>query len=266
MKGIGNRSPLTAASAAVLACLGSLTACSSTPNESMPPPPDVRVQASKASVAQDHEVVGRRRRVKLDDEDDTWSAQGLYVGVFGAYEDVIGSDFGDDLVLVGPTDVVIIPDVDADSGYGVSLSYRWRRWELIASYSQFEHDSTFAGTDHQFDTNYIDVNLRYYYWAGTAIQPYLLAGGGISSAEIEDGTTDGVVTRDAKLEDGISLNLGAGLAFYPIPWVQVFGQGMYRFAKFQASNGIDGKLDSDIDSDTWEISVGASLRLLPPRN
>jgi len=267
MNGIGIRPYQVAARIAAL--LGALvaTACSSTPADSPPSPPRITVEPIPIQPFDEDAVVpGPPRKVHFPGEGNgTWNATGLYVGVFGAYEDVIGSDFGDDNVLVGDTDIVIIPDVDADAGFGAMISYRWRRWEFYTSYAMFEHDSDFAGTDHDYDVNWLDFNFRYYYWVNTAIQPFLMAGAGLSSAEIENGTTDGIITDDAEFEDGISLNLGGGLAFFPIPWVYVYGQAQYRFAKYKASDGIDGKLNSNIDADTWEVSAGAMIRLLPGR-
>jgi opacity protein-like surface antigen len=264
MNGIGIRPNQTTAYLAAI--LGTLvvTACSSTPADS-PSPPEIKIEPTPAALIRDDgPVLGPPRRVKLADEEaPTWHAEGLYLGVFGAYEDIVGDDYGDDNVLVGSSDIIIIPDVDGDTGYGAMISYRWRRWELYSSYSQFEHDSDFAGQSHDYDANWLDFNFRYYFWVNGAIQPFLLAGGGLSSAKIDDGSTDGIVTENGHYEDGISLNLGGGLAFFPLPWVYVYGQAQYRFAKYKASDGVDGKLSSDIDADTWEVSAGAMIRILP---
>jgi len=266
MNGIGIRPLQTTAHFAAILGIFVATACSSTTADS-PSPPSIKIEPTPAAlILDDGPALGPPRRVKFRDEHGpTWHAQGLYIGVFGAYEDIIGDDFGNDTVLVGPTDIVIVPDVDADAGFGAIISYRWRRWELYSSYAMFEHDSDFAGASHDYDANWLDFNFRYYFWVDQALQPFLLAGGGISSAEIENGTTDGVTTRDAEFEDGISLNVGGGLAFFPLPWIYFYGQAQYRFAKYGSSKGIDGKLTGSIDADTWEISAGALIRILPGR-
>jgi hypothetical protein len=103
------------------------------------------------------------------------------------------------------------------------------------------------------------------------MQPYGLLGLGRSQIEIDNGSSDQAMTpgsfTEGSLEDGINVNVGAGMALYTLPWVVFWGQGMYRFNRFETSDGIDGEFDNtpDIDGDSWEISFGAALRLLPSR-
>ena len=199
-----------------------------------------------------------------------WSREGLYVGFAFTYQDVLG-DFQDgDLILVDPnaTQAIFVPELDASEGYGAFLSYRWTNWEMLFNYEQFEHDGSFTGGGN-FDTDfrYFDVMFRRYWWADKAIQPFLTIGAGIATAEVNNGTSDGINTRDSELEAGLTFNAGGGLAFYPLPWVSIYGQGIYRFGRFPEADGINGRLpiEHDLDSDAWEISAGMSLRILRHR-
>jgi hypothetical protein len=212
-------------------------------------------------------------RVPSDEETpDIWPAQGLYVGGMVITGQPLG-DFGDDISLAGPTDLVLVPDLDVGAGVGGYVAYRWHMNELMVQYSFTEHDGEFSGSPREHDTKliYWDFNWRHYFWERSPLQPYGLLGLGKSRAEIDNGSTDqatGTVFEDASFEDGITVNVGAGLALYPLPWVAGFGQAVYRFGRFKSSDGIDGEFsnDPDIDADAWELSFGAAIRLLPGRH
>jgi hypothetical protein len=212
-------------------------------------------------------------RVPREDEPrDIWPASGLYVGGALITSQPLG-DFDGDLALAGPTDLVLVPDVDVGAGIGGYLSYRWHMNELMVQYSITENDGDFSGTGRDHDTTFydLDLNWRHYFWERSPLQPYGLLGFGWSRAKIEDGSTDqatGSVFQDAELKNGINVNVGLGAALYTLPWVVFFGQGMYRFVRYETSEGIDGNFSNtpDVDGDGWNVSFGAALRLLPPRN
>ena len=73
-----------------------------------------------------------------------------------------------------------------------------------------------------------------------------------------------MLTEDAMLEDGVSLDVGAGLALYAGPWASVYGQALWRISSFGTADGIGGELpiSDNLDSDSLELTVGASFRIL----
>ena len=201
-----------------------------------------------------------------------WPSSGLYVGGAIVTSQPMG-DFDGDKAWVAETDVRLVPDLDVGAGGGVYVSYRWHMNELVVQYSITEHDGDFDGSPQEHDTTFydLDFNWRHYFWENSPLQPYGIFGLGYSRAEIENGSTDqatGTVFEDAELEDGIVVNVGAGAALYTLPWVVFFGQGMYRFVRYETSDGIDGHRHNrpDVDGDGWNVSFGAAIRLLPPRN
>jgi opacity protein-like surface antigen len=205
----------------------------------------------------------------VDETPDIWPAQGLYVGGALISSQPLG-DFDGESGLVGPTDIILIPDIDVGAGGGVYVSYRWHMNELMLMYSITEHDGEFSGSTREHDTTFydLDINWRHYFWEHSAIQPYGLLGLGWARAKIDDGSTDqatGTIFQDAELQNGINVNVGAGVAIYTLPWVVLFGQGMYRFVRYESSDGIDGNFSSDVDGDGWNVQFGAAIRLLPPR-
>ena len=286
MQGLGT--PLSPRRAfAALLLVGLVTGCSSPRRvEPMPaivvaPSNTVSLEAPQQStpmrVFEDRNTEWRRvGPMPYEEEYTTWSAEGLYVGFMGVLAGP-GKDFDGSMALASPTDVttpdiVFIPDLDSGEGFGAYVSYRWRHWELMFVYEETEHDGDFPTTAVSHDTTItnFDLNLRRYWGEEYAFQPFLLIGLGWSEADIENGSTDQAtmtVVADGGLEDGINLNLGGGLAFYPLPWVSVFGQAMWRFTEYKSTDGLAGKLDNGptIEADGWNVSVGASIRLLRGR-
>jgi hypothetical protein len=241
------------------------------------------VELVAAAAPRDDQLEGPRPPVQ-DDEPmrvpnqeelpDLWPAQGLYIGGAVITADFLGDlDNGDD-GLLGPTDVVYIPDLDVGAGGGIYLSYRWRMNELLVQYSLTEHDGDHDLTtlDHDSTVKTFDLIWRHYFWEESPLQPYGILGLGRSQIEVDNGTSDQLQTpgsfEEGSLEDGINVNVGAGIALYTLPWVSVWGQAMYRFNRFKTSDGIDGEFPNtpDIDGDSYELSFGASLRLLPGRH
>jgi len=207
-------------------------------------------------------------------EEDIWPARGLYLGVALITAQPMG-DFGEDKALVGPTAYVLIPDLDVGGGGGVYASYRWHMNELMLQYSVTTYDGEFVGSprDHDTDIYDLDLNWRHYFLPQSPLQPYELLGFGWSRAELDNGSTlnDGnppsfATSEDGQLKDGINVNVGAGVALYTLPWVVFYGQAMYRFVRYESSDGMDGHVDSnDVDGDSWNLSAGAAIRLLPGR-
>ncbi len=252
-----------------------VAACSSTHTSKVSTMPTIvveqeeapKVELQTANTALGDIRVPSDRTVELN----PWSAEGLWVGARFTETGQLGH-FDGDVAVFRPTDAVIIPDLDTEEGFGFSISYRWKSWEALLTYDKTEYDGDFTGSalSHDTDIENLDLNLRKYYLVETPIQPFVIAGLGWSRAEIENGSTDSglnfIVVQDAELENGININLGGGLAFYPLPWISVYAQAMYRFVEYQTTQGIDGSVNSMVDGDNWTIAVGASIRLLPGRN
>jgi hypothetical protein len=199
---------------------------------------------------------------------EAFASQGLYVGFQAGALDIYG-DFEGDTTLVDdpmmPTNFVLIPELDAASVFGISVAYRWERYEIALVLGTSEHDGSFQGVS-GFDTEFLHVDLLFkqYWWIDKALQPYVMAGLGVSEATIDDGASNSMVIGDAMLEDGVALDFGAGLALYAGPWVSVYGQALWRFSSFGTADGIGEELpiSDNLDSDSLELTVGASLRIL----
>jgi hypothetical protein len=231
--------------------------------------PESVAPLSAAAPADIHD--DQMRVPRADEPRDIWPAQGLYLGGALITAQPLG-DFDGNKALTGPTDLVLVPELDVGPGGGIYLAYRWHMNELLLQYSISEHDGEFDASPRDHDTTFydLDLNWRHYFWERSPLQPYALLGLGMSRAEIDNGSTDqatGTIFQDAELTDGVVVNVGGGVALYTLPWVVFYGQGVYRFVRYETSDGIDGEFSNtpDVDGDVWTISFGAALRLLPPR-
>lgn len=263
-------SALSVLLAPALLALGS--ACASTTlTPSMPawtPATGAAVVASAPRDIDDDDI--RVPRPVDEHETSGWAASGLYLGGMLVTSQPLG-DFDGDTALAGPTDLVLVPDLDAGAGAGLFLSYRWHMNEMVVQYTLTEHDGEFTGTGREHDTTFydFDLNWRHYWWESSFLQPYGLLGLGYSRAKIDNGTTDqatGTIFDDAYLRDGIAVNVGIG-ASISLKWANLFGQGVYRFVRYETSRGLDGDFSNtpDIDGDSVGLQFGAQIRLLPPR-
>ncbi|MAB81124.1 MAG: hypothetical protein CMJ89_17395 [Planctomycetes bacterium] len=207
-----------------------------------------------------------------DDGAEAWPAQGLWVGAYLNKTGVEDDDFDGDLVLQGATDAIVIPDLQNAQSVGFSISYRWKSWEAVLQYDRIDHNGHVSGSalSHATEIQNLDLLMRRYCWVETPVQPYAVAGVGWSRADIKNGATDSALTfaqvGEAQLKNGVNVDIGAGVAFYPLPWLSVYGQAMYRFVTFGDAVGLSGVSLGEVNADNWTIAAGASIRLLPGRH
>ena len=252
--------------------------CSSTP--ALPPMPAWTAPVGAVSPASAPLPAAAQKddpiRAPLVETEETEGAalSGLYLGFSLATAQPLG-DFDGDLALAGPTDLVLVPDLDVGAGGGAYISYRWSMNELLLQYEVTGHDGSFSGAGGEQDSTVhnLDINLRHYFGKQSFMQPYAVGGLGWSRVSIDDGSTlqagfpPGTTFEDAELTDGINVNLGLGLAIYPLSWLILYGEGMYRFVRYESSDGSDGSStnSTNVDGDGWRLAAGAAFRLLPSR-
>ena len=206
-----------------------------------------------------------------EEEDGGYHAQGLYSGARLSNGQILGDLEGDTAIVddvAAPTEFNFLPEVDPGLGVGIELSNRWERWEIALSYDQFEYDGDFGGSDMDVDGRYLDLTFRRYYAVHNAVQPYLLAGVGMSDLEIEDGALDAMGFSQGNLDSGVNYNVGGGVRLYISPYLAVWGQVMWRFGNYDEVDARFGQAipERSIDSDGWQATGGVSFRLIPPRN
>ena len=166
-----------------------------------------------------------------------------------------GELFGDDL-----TDTEIsgrTPKLDDDLTYGVRYGYNFTSdWGMELSLGQSASSVTeLAGGDVDLDLSTVDVDAVWHFNPGAQFVPYVVAGVGYGSADL-DAPIRGTVNGGAvSIEDdsGFTLNAGVGAKYFATDRFLVRLEARYRY--------LDGVVDSLDDSlNTFETTLGVGWK------
>lgn len=174
-------------------------------------------------------------------EEQPYARQGTYVAIFAPYNS-IGGDFDGQTVLTAPTEMLLVPEVEDDYGWGISVGGRGRKWAGELSYLRSKHDFTWLGAKGEAVYNQVSFDFRRYFSVDKQLQPYFLIGwipyawlvekdGSASATEVGDATFIAAAT---------GLNVGGGLAFYLNPKISLHGGIIYRWISFGRAEGVEG--------------------------
>jgi outer membrane beta-barrel protein len=142
-----------------------------------------------------------------------------------------GELFGDDL-----TDLRITgrkPKLDDDVTFGLRYGYNFTdNWGIEGSLGYSPNKVTgLAGGDVDLDLTTLDIDGVYNFNLGNRFVPYVLAGAGYASANLDHdllGTVNGnpVTIRD---DDGFTLNAGVGAKYFATDHLLFRLEGRYRY-------------------------------------
>lgn len=192
-----------------------------------------------------------------------FAKQGTYLAITGAYNE-IGGDFDGQTVLSAPTEIVLVPEVQGDWGWGISFGGRGQKWAGELTYLRSKHDITFLGAKGEAVYNQVSLDFKRYFLVEKRLQPYLLFGwipyawlvekdGSASATDVGDATFLCVAT---------GLNLGGGLAFYVHPNVSLHGGVIYRWISFGDAKGVEGvvrDIEESLDGSGVNYQIGITL-------
>lgn len=204
------------------------------------------------------------------EDDKSFARPGLNISLKTTISDLLGDFDGNQLYQNNaspPDQFLFIPDTDVSAGFGIDVGFRWERYEMLLSWQETEYDASFGGAGKDTTISYVDLLFREYFWIDSHIQPFLVAGIGVSEANIAGGAQDAAANLSTgELRDGINYNVGGGLAFYVSSRLSLFGQLLYRFGRYETLDTSFGKVTARpaVDSDSWELSMGVSFNLLDP--
>jgi outer membrane protein len=162
-----------------------------------------------------------------------------------------GQLFGDDL-----TDTSVsgrTPKLDDDFTYGVRYGYNFaRNWGIELSLGQTATSATDLATgDIDLDLTTLDVDAVYNFDLGSRIVPYVVAGVGYATADLDQpivGTANGGMVS-IKDDDGFTANAGVGAKFLATDRFLVRLEARYRY--------LDGVVDNFSNSlNTVETTLG----------
>lgn len=172
-----------------------------------------------------------------------------------AVEAYVGALFGDDLTnraISGRK-----PELDDDVAFGLRYGYNFTdNWGLDASLGFSPNKATrLAGGDVDLDLWTLDLDGVYHFNPGGRIVPYVLAGIGYATADLDrnlQGTINAqpVTIRD---DDGFTLNAGVGAKFFATDQLLFRLEGRYRY--------LDKVVDHfDHSLNTFEATLGVGYQ------
>ena len=168
----------------------------------------------------------------------------------------VGEAFGDDLSdrrINGRT-----PKLDDDVTYGLRYGYNFTdAWGLELSLGQTNTSVTgLPVRDVDLDLTTFDVDAIYHFNPGSRFVPYVLAGVGYASADLDrpiTGTVSGVGPVRVNDDSGFTLNAGVGAKYFLTDNVSLRLDARYRY--------LDKVIDRFDDSlNTFETTLGIGFK------
>lgn len=168
----------------------------------------------------------------------------------------VGEAFGDDLSdrrINGRT-----PKLDDDLTYGLRYGYNFTdAWGLELSLGQTNTSVTgLPVRDVDLDLTTFDVDAIYHFNPGSRFVPYVLAGVGYASADLDRpivGTVSGVGPARIDDDSGFTLNAGVGAKYFLTDTVSLRLDARYRY--------LDKVIDRFDDSlNTFETTLGIGFK------
>jgi outer membrane beta-barrel protein len=143
----------------------------------------------------------------------------------------VGATFGDELSdrrIDGRK-----PELDDDVTYGLRYGYNFTdAWGLEVSIGRTESSVTrLSGRDVDMDITMVDVNAIYHFNPGGSFVPYVLAGVGYASADLDraiTGTVNGIGPVRIGDDDGFTANAGIGAKYFITDKVSLRLDARYR--------------------------------------
>jgi opacity protein-like surface antigen len=139
-------------------------------------------------------------------------------------------------------EIAILPRLDKQKMFRGVVGHRYEKAALELSYERTSHNGVFAevGTG-EATFQQLNADARFFFLTRGRVQPYILAGGGLSRLSIKDGSflldEPDAGVGDARFK-GYALNTEVGVTVYPHPQVGiVLGYG-YRPIWFDGATGM----------------------------
>ncbi|MEI8190252.1 MAG: hypothetical protein WCI75_11105, partial [candidate division NC10 bacterium] len=183
---------------------------------------------------------------------------GLYIGASIPFNRIQG-DFDGSSFLTGDEETFFIPKFDDAKGTQFTLGYREEGAAFEVSYQKSTHRATWADIPVSAEGAVFTVwslcIKGYLGGARSFLQPYALAGIGMPKLVVKDGAIKGAAFGNATFV-GEELDLGVGLALFPISRLCLFGEWTYRYIDIRGVSQPGGE-DWSI-AETWGTGLSAS--------
>lgn len=192
-----------------------------------------------------------------------YSRTGVVIGLAFAHTG-IGADLDGNKILVSSDFLVLLPKFDAAQGFAIEAGGRFGHYSGIFSFVRSAHEGRFLAED--FDAQLSSLNLDgEVAFGNTFIQPRALIGVGFHYLKMEGAAVDEASHRHDATLNGFGLNLGVGLALFPIPTFSIDLNALYRYNLFYAVNIEDANevlsIEDGIEGQGLSIRLGVRCLL-----
>jgi len=178
-----------------------------------------------------------------------FAKSGFYLGLARPYNSIAG-DFTGKNVLHGGGEVIAIPKMTSSFGYGGLLGYRFGHGALEASYLRSTHGAAFLDVASRAEYHLVNLDARYYLFAGKPVQPFALIGATLNWLIVKNGSATETEVGNATFAGG-GFNAGTGIALHLTRRLSVSGEAVYRYLGYSGENGVKG-----VSGEWKEISDG----------
>lgn len=183
---------------------------------------------------------------------------GIYFGIGMPFNQIQG-DFDGNSYLASGDEFFLVPKFGDGQGVKYFGGYREGNVAFEISYAKSSHRATWDGVDvsaAKAEFSVWSLHIKGYLGGPRSfIQPYVLCGFGMPEIVVKNGAIKGSTVGDATFI-GEELDLGIGLAIFPISRFCVFGECTYRYIDIRGVSqpgGENWKL-----ADTWGTGMDAS--------
>ncbi|MCW5635370.1 MAG: hypothetical protein KIT17_18680 [Rubrivivax sp.] len=162
---------------------------------------------------------------------------GGYLGVLYGHN-AVGGEFDDTVVLRGANEVIDVPRMNAGGGAGLLWGIRTSGgggFEIGWHRSRHRTTSVLLG-DSRATLSFLDFDGKWGLYREGPVRAWLLFGFGFPKLVVERSRITGAGRSDASYS-GYSLNLGAGVAYYPLPRLGLTFDLLWRRTEFTSVQG-----------------------------
>lgn len=188
-----------------------------------------------------------------------YAKSGFYIGLNVPYN-TIGGDFDGKRIMVSIDDLILVPKIDSNFGWGVTLGTRSEKGAIELNYVRSKHDGTWMGLKGESVFNMVSVDFKGFFLTDKPIQPFLLYGIGYSRLVVKDGSVNEKGDVGDGTFSGLGANLGAGLAYYIHPRFSVHGGIIYRAILYFIGEGVKsyGTFDENLYGGGLSGNIGVT--------
>lgn len=173
------------------------------------------------------------------------------------------------VAVSGPSDVILLPDVDLDVGGSIALGYRGYKYGGEISYELVEHEGDYGTFDEDARFHAINADVKRYFWPESRLQPYYTVGVGYIRSKLDNASFDDLITPtiqgDAEIT-GVTANFGVGFNYLITRRLSLDARALYRYGEYLDGEGVlsgQEKITGDAEASSYGAMVGLMYVLNP---